>query len=400
MDTGTLEKTRKSHFIVFFIPYLLINALFAFKYGSRQNYIDVYLLTSVYAVLLAGIPVLFIKTNFGEIFYRNTFYIISLLFFLFTIWLNYKVDGYQLNTDRWSAMEAAIKALLNNEYPYSAIDHLNGRTSNLPTLIIIGIPFYLIGNEGYLQSFSFLLFILLLIRISDNYKARLFGLVLLISSVSYGWEIYSKSDLISNIIIVALFVTIIQKRQDSGKRSDPILVAVLSASLVLTRLVVIIPLSLLLVKIFFRYSSGERFRFAISAISGIAILLFIVFRNCHTLENFKTYNPFELQNRQLPLIISVVLILIPVIYSFRIKGLSQLIKSSIVFLLIPILLSFLLTLFSNGMHNSILQSAFDISYFDIVIPFLIIYLALSIDQPGAIKVNNKKLKKCSYGTHE
>lgn len=384
MDTEALEKTGKSHFIVFFFPYILINALFAFKYGSRQHYIDVYLLTSVYAALLAGIPVLFNKVSLGENFYRNTFYAASLLFFLFTIWLNHKVDGYQLNTDRWSAMESSVKALLNNEYPYSATDHLNGRTSNLPALIIIGIPFYLIGNTGYLQSFSFLLFIVLLIKIFDNYKARLYALALLISSASYGWEIYSKSDLISNIIILALFVTIIQKRYDSGKKSDPVLVAVLSASLVLTRLVVIIPLALLLVKIFLNYSIRNRLRFLISAITCVAILSFIIFRNYHTFNNLKIYNPFELQNRQLPFFLSVILIIIPIIYSNRIKGLNDLIKSSIVLLSVPVLLSFLLTLSRNGIYNSILDSAFDISYFNIISPFLIIYSALIIDRPDAI----------------
>ncbi|MDO9580746.1 MAG: hypothetical protein Q7J06_09320, partial [Bacteroidales bacterium] len=314
-----------------------------------------------------------------------TFFIITIFFFLFTLWLNYKVDGYQLNTDRWSAMEAAIKALLNNEYPYSAIDHLNGRTSNLPGLIIIGIPFYLLGDVGYLQSFTFLLFVFLLFRVFNNYKARLFGLVLLISCASYGWEIYSKSDLISNFIIATLFVIIIQKRSDSGKTTDPILIAVLSASLLLTRLNVIIPLSLLLVKIFFTYSSRNKFHFSISAILSVAILLFIVFRNYYSFENLKIYNPFELQNRNLPLLLSSIFTIMAILYSFRVKGLVHLIKSSIVLLFIPILLSFALTLYSNGFYNSILHSAFDISYFNMFVPFLIIYLALIVCQPEEIK---------------
>ena len=385
MESGEYKIFKVNHIFAFYILYLLINALFAFKYGSRQDSIDVCLLTSVYTILLVSIPVLFIKTSLSEVFYRNTFYAISVLFLLFTIWLNHKVDGYQLNTDRWSAMEAAIKALLNNEYPYSAIDHLNGRTSNLPTLIIIGIPFYLIGNVGYLQSFTFLLFVFLLFRILDSYKARLFGLILLISSVSYGWEIYSKSDLESNFILAVLFVTIIQKRYDEGKKSDPILIAVLSASLLLTRLNVIIPLMLLLGKIFFRYSPGNKFRFVISGILSCAILVFIVFRNYGTFENFRINNPFELQNRQLPLIISVILITISIIYSFRIRNLGHLIRSSIILLLVPILLSLILTINSNGISHSILESAFDISYFNMLIPFLIVLLALGIDQPGSIK---------------
>jgi hypothetical protein len=390
MDTETLKNTGKNQFIVFFIPYLLINALFAFKYGSRQNYIDAYLLTFIYVALLAGIPVLFIKVTFSEIIYKNTFYVVSLLFFLFTIWINYKVDGYQLNTDRWSAMEAGIKALLNNKYPYSALDHLNGRTSNLPTLILIGIPFHLIGNVGYFQSFSFLLFIFLLIKTIKTNKARLFALLLLISSASYGWEIYSKSDLISNIIIVAVFVVIIQMREDTGKKTDPVLLGILSAALALTRLVVIIPLALLLVKIFFKYSSKDRIRYVISASLSIAILLFIVFRDYGTFENFKIYNPFILQNRQFPFVIGIILIMMPVIYSYRIKGTIHLIKMSIIFLLMSIMLAFILKLSSYGIYDIIYKSAFDISYFNIVLPFLIIYIALSIGQPDVIRYNAKR----------
>ena len=74
-----------------------------------------------------------------------------------------------------------------------------------------------------------------------------------------------------------------------------------------------------------------------------------------------------------------------ILYSFRVKGLVHLIKSSIVLLFIPILLSFALTLYSNGVYNSILHSAFDISYFNMFVPFLIIYLALIVCQPEEIK---------------
>lgn len=85
-----------------------------------------------------------------------TFYIITSLFFTLTIFINNSVDGELLHVDRWSAMHVGIEALLNGEYPYTAVDHLGGRTSNLPALLFLGIPFYLLGDVGYLQSFTFL----------------------------------------------------------------------------------------------------------------------------------------------------------------------------------------------------------------------------------------------------
>lgn len=289
------------------------------------------------------------------------------------------IDGETLNVDRWSAMETAIRALLNDQYPYAAIDHLNGRTSNLPTLILIGIPFYYLGNVGYLQSFTFLLFMILIHDTFHNFKTRVFGLLLLVLSTSYGWEIYTKSDLMSNFIIILIFLVLVQKRYDENKKNNVILIAAISSSLLLTRLVAIIPLSLLLFKKIFKLSVKKKIIFLSTSILTVSILLTIVFNNYNSLENFILYNPFELQNRQLPFIISIICIILPMIFSFYIHNLKYLIKYSVILLFIPITTSFVLSIFEKGLYNSIVNSGFDISYFNIVTPFLIFYLTIKFN---------------------
>ena len=169
--------------IILFLLYFGINSLFIYKYGIRQDHIPISLLLVGFPILVLTIVYFILNFNLKSSRLKITYVTITIVFFLFTIFLNFIINGDSLNVDRWSAMEITISSILNNTYPYSAIDHLNGRSSNLPGLIVIGIPFYLLGNIGLLQSFSFLLFSYTIYITVTNDKAKLIGLFLLISSV-------------------------------------------------------------------------------------------------------------------------------------------------------------------------------------------------------------------------
>ena len=212
-----------------YLIYLLINCLFVFKYTSRPSNINEYIVTEAYFIAMLLFIYFYSKMSFMEYFYKYLFWIVALVFFVFTIYLNLKVDGTTLNVDRWSAMDVAVNALLNREYPYSAVDHMQGRTSNLPSLIFIGIPFFLMGDVGYLQSVTFILFLYVIYDIFKSYRDRLFCILLLVLSPSYIWEIYVKSDLMSNFILVLLFLIIIQKKISKGGKLNTILISFLSS---------------------------------------------------------------------------------------------------------------------------------------------------------------------------
>ncbi|MDP5043442.1 MAG: hypothetical protein NWQ06_00515, partial [Leeuwenhoekiella sp.] len=116
-----------------------------FKYGIRYfEVVEVTLIAFLYTGLVVVLVVKFPK-RFKPVQHiaNRIFYGLVVLFFGITIYINLKVNGYALHIDRWSAMTEGIAALLNGNYPYSALDHLGGRTSNLPTLFLIGLPFYL-----------------------------------------------------------------------------------------------------------------------------------------------------------------------------------------------------------------------------------------------------------------
>lgn len=365
----------KLKLIIPILIYLVINSLFVVKYTSRLNHYNEYLLTLLYVFIVILCIFFYLKFNI-KAYYKSLYIIVFFSFLAFTIYLNISVDGNNLNVDRWSAMEVSIKGLLNGRYPYSAIDHLGGRTSNLPSLIFIGIPFYLIGNIGFLQTFTFIIFSYLICIIFDNYRDRLFCLFLLILSPSYLWEIYVKSDLMSNFIFILLFLVIVQNRISKKKKINTYMLSFITATLTLTRLISIIPISLLLFKKFYNYTLREKTIFVITAFLTATFFLYVCFHNAADIDHLKKHNPFELQNRQLPFLISLFTILIPMIYSFQVINLTKLIKSSTYFLLLPICISLILNIIDNGIYSSIFNSSFDISYFNIALPFLLIYISL------------------------
>ena len=311
---------------------------------------------------------------------KIAYLLIVVLFFLFTVFLNIHIDGNSVNVDRWSAMETSISALLNNQYPYSAADHLNGRSSNLPGLIIIGLPFYYIGNIGILQSFTFLLFAFTIYKSIHNIKAKLLALILLILSISYLWEVYVKSDLISNFIIILSFISLWYLKYQNNKLEKGGLSAGIFSFLLFTRIVSIIPMTLLLFKPFNNSSAKIKLNFVLISVSTMFILGFIVLYNCPDMDFFRNNNPLTLQNRQLPLFISLILIIIPFFYSKKVVSLDSLIKYSLIFLSIPVFVSFAISNIRYGYYDAIINSTYDISYFNIILPFVIYYIAIKYDK--------------------
>lgn len=374
-----------------YLIYLLINSIFIIKYTSRLNFFNEFLFALIYLVIIILIIYSYGKINICEYYYKYIFFIIGVTFFVFTIYLNININGNNLNVDRWSAMEVGIKALLNGQYPYSAIDHLRGRTSNLPSLIFIGIPFYLMGNIGYLQSFAFLIFSLIMYIAFNNYRDRLFCMLLLTLSPSYLWEVYVKSDLMSNFIFILFFLIVVQNKIIKDKKINPIILPFISTALVLTRLTVIIPISLLLFKKIYKYSLTEKVKFIVISLLTSIVFLYICFNKVNSFEHLKYHNPFELQNRQLPFIISLATILIPIFYSFYVNDIKSLITSSTFFLFLPVLIAFLFNFYYHGIYSSIFKSTFDVSYFNIVSPFLLVSMTFNHNKLLVNIVQTKKL---------
>ncbi|MDH6252704.1 4-amino-4-deoxy-L-arabinose transferase-like glycosyltransferase [Chryseobacterium sp. H1D6B] len=357
---------------VFFI-YVIINSLFILKYGEQYNTA----LLAGYSIVLAAGFYFYIKTELKASFYKFLFWAGACSFFLCSIYVNYKVDGLSLNVDRWSAMETGINALLNGKYPYNIPDHMGQESSNLPVLIILGLPFYLLfGSVGYLQSFSFLLFCYLLIKIFDNYKQRTAVLILLIFSPSYLWEIYVKSDLFSNFIIVTGFTYLIWNRFIKQKNMRVELVSVLTALLLLTRLSVVLPLIIILFKSYWHFSLKDKIVFTGIFILMTAGILYLFFHNAPNLEVILKHNPFMIQGGKQPLFLSILYIIIAMMLSFKVKSFYTILAAAGNLLFICVFINLIMDLSEYGYQNMITNSYFDLSFFNMSMPFVTIALGM------------------------
>ena len=96
-------------------------------------------------------------------------------------------------------------------------------------------------------------------------------------------------------------------------------------------------------------------------------------------------NPFTVQATRQPLYITLSFVILSVLLSFRIKVKSQYYSFSGLLLFMMIFIFFIISLLNYGLQNVIANSYFDISYFNMCMPFVIVSI-------GLMFFNNKRLK--------
>lgn len=369
---------KNKYFYNSFKPlYICINLLFIYKYGIRQNYIPIQIIIILY-LFISGLILLKNPFDFEitkKIQSKYAYITSSFLIFIIIIAITFFTDGNALKVDRWSAMDVAISALLDGEYPYTAVDHLHGRTSNFPGLLILGIPFYLLGNVGYFQGAAFLLLSYTIYKFLPIKNAFQYMLLLIVSP-AYWWEIFSISDLFSNIILVFCFIILLKQKLKDNLFKYPILLGFSTSFLVLTRGIVAIPLILIVFKDFWQISLIKQLKYVISFVISFALLIAMVIINCPDLHTLKYYNPLVLQTSYLPNYLTIIALTLPFYFSFKIKSFENDFFTICTFLILfPTLLAFILKLNKTGIEKILIGSTFDLSYLSIVIPFILYEVA-------------------------
>lgn len=368
--------------------FLLINLLFLYKYSIRQDYISPYLILLIYTV----ISVLVLRKNifdfafFQKIKLQAVYFITVITLVLIVFFIVYNVDGNLLKVDRWSAMHVGIKSILKGEYPYTAKDHMNQYTSNLPGLFIIGLPFYLLGNVGYLQVFTNLL-MFYTIRNYFEIKKSLYYILLLVISPAYWWEIFCLSDLISNVFLVLCFLIFHNQNYSNEKYRKPILLGSILAFFTLTRGILLVPIALYFFHDFWKTTKITKAKFIISGLVVFGLLILMAFYNCPDLQTLKEYNPLKTQTRQLPNGIVIICLLLPFFVSHKIKNFyNDFLKATVFLLILPVVIAFFIEMNKDSLYIILTEKFFDLSYLSMVFPFMILLF---------INSNNEMLVKVS-----
>lgn len=309
--------------------------------------------------------------------------IIALLLTL--AWIQFKIDPYSIKVDRWSAIHGFLQNLLDGEYPYAAKTHLGGYGSPFPVWQILHLPFYLLGNVGW----SFLpVFLLFLHSFSLNHgnEQSLKAGVFLLASPAFIYEIMVRSDLMTNFLFVtALIGYFIHYRINIQHHGW--LVALTCGLLLSTRLAAIFPFCML----YFKESlSTKKTLFVICGTLAVFSATFLPFVFS---QQFSTFNPFILQTRQGHAIDLLFLILCGILLALTHKQcLNKYYFHTALLLMLLVLITFIHTMAQWNLWNQLFASVFDITYFNMSLPFIVCSLAMGYTTEwgsGTYRLKNK-----------
>ena len=368
---------------ILYVLYFLINALFITKYLMRISLSVTLLVLSAY--LLAGLLLPRLAARVGHVGSRSLWFAI-LGFILVLAGMQYLIDPYQIQVDRWSAIHNFINYLVHGRYPYMAPTHLGGYGSPFPVWQFLHIPFYYLNNVG-LSLFAVLAFTLYTVKRLYGNRATLCFLACLLYSPAFLYEILVRSDLMANFLLVLAVINLLLIKQ-AGLSTRPVLFSLLLGMLLSTRLAVAIPFFIFLLRPFLSLNFRRKtsFLLGIFLTFSLTFLPFLLWDMKSLL--FFEYNPFVLQTRQGSL--SGILLLIPVmIYlAFSWQDNRRRLYGNIgygLFLLTAV--TFIINMATSGNYR-LFSPTYDISYFSMSLPFITAWDALTKLPGNLITVKN------------
>ena len=376
MKTILLRLTK--HSLLLRILYFLVNGLFILKYVSRTN-INPYLSLVLYILIVLFIYVfyeyLFIK-NIPQNKIKIRFWVLLILICVAVLTIQFTINPFTLQIDRWSAINNFIRNLFNGEYPYAARTHMGGYSSPFPVWQVFHIPFYLLGNVALGMLFSILLTAILLLRLFKSYQKAFAFFLFLVLSPAFWYEVAVRSDIFYNFLLCFLAIAIIYKEKYTIQ-NQAFGLGILCGLFLSTRFSVVVPFAIILLPDFFRSDIKQKTVFAfISIFTFVISFLPFVFWNYNTLFFFK-YNPFVLQTRQGSMIEIILIACLVIFLSMRwkddFKKCSTYISLTFIILVI---LTFLHKMILYKFKVSLFDSAYDISYFNMALPFIIYSLSI------------------------
>jgi hypothetical protein len=299
---------------------------------------------------------------------------------IFIVFVQNKINPSTINVDRWSAINNFILNLLHGISPYSAQTHLGGYGSPFPVWQIFHLPFFLLGDIALAMVFCFLCFIITIKWFTDSNKVALSSLFMLILSPAFWYEVLVRSDLMYNFLCVLIALLIIRKL-NINIQSNTVKLGIICGLFLSTRLSIFIPFALY----FFYEFKSINFKKKIIFLF-ITLLVFLLTFLPFAIWDFKTlflsrHNPFILQTSQSSGLEIIIVLFLVIYFSLRAKSNFNLTVSyiSITFFIL-VGLTFLIRAFNNKFIWSIFSSAYDISYFNMALPFTIFSLSLFYHQ--------------------
>jgi len=363
--------------------YALANALFVYKYSARLT-INPLLASFAYVILLILLFVVLYRNQALKIpiaIQRRLFIAFVLLCAIALAVVMRQFDPGQFRIGRYNALHDWISRLLDGQFPYAS----TANPSGMPFIFVLALPFYFLGDLGLFQIFGFLLFAAAVYKRSfNNLQSAFRTVVLLLLAPIFLFEIVTRSELISNIIIIIIYLGVLEI---SIPRARPVSLALLGVGaglLLSTRLIGALIFGCFLMHLFKRkIGSGILFLIFMAAGFLATLLPFIIWDR----EAFM--RPLLIQSSYAPAWLIIAALMVSIIAGALARTPKAVYVSIAFTLFSAVAAAFLITVSSVGWASAVIGSGFDISYFGFPLPFLLMSLILpeqeisGVDKPLA-----------------
>ena len=358
--------------------FIIVNFLFSVKYLSRIS--DYYILLSVVisALYLFAIPLIqrIVARYNSRLHWVN---ILLLIMFLGLSSLVFEmVDVNSINVDRWSVISTFWDEVFKGNYAYYAKSNDGNVPGPMPFYFLLAFPFYIVGELGYF-SFAGLAAFYFILRMSLSSKSQTVGLIMVMCSLPYLWEIVCRSNIFLNGTIV-LFTIIYVLGIEKFTTARIILAGILIGLVLSTRNVFVIPFIITFV---FKIKNGNMKFLQVMAVGSIALfcfaLTFLPFVMGHW-DDFLVMNPFIIQGSYfMPLHFTLLFLAASAMFGFFCKSAADVHFYSAMTLFLTISFYLLYKTFLSGFEAAFFGIVADISYFILCLPFAVYYYLLVND---------------------
>jgi hypothetical protein len=260
---------------------------------------------------------------------------------------------------RYAALLEWLERFLSGIFPYGGLT----RPSGFPFLFLFALPFYLLGDLGLLQIFSFLLFAYLLFLRKGNLSTIIF----LLLSPGFYFEVLVRSELFTNMVLILSYLILWQKRAEQIKKSFLIPYGLLGGLLLATRGIALFPY-LIFFPGDFRREGEKGIIFSLSLAFGFLLVNLPFF--LWNPKEFIRSGPFSIQAAYIPFWLLLLSFPLGLIYGLKGRKEDSFPALSL-FTFFLVFLPFLLTVFNYGFVATLFNTKFDISYFLLSLPFLL-----------------------------
>jgi hypothetical protein len=353
--------------------FIAVNALFVAKYSSRAS------ATWFPCITLAAMFAYYLFLVYGVrhvLRWRRTAWAFVAICFVALIAVQYSIDPYALNVDRWSALHFPIQNMLDGLYPYTAQTHLGGNASPFPVWQVLHVPFFLLGNVG-LSFFAVAAFFVWTVRRAWGGRCALLAATLLAVSPAVWYEVAVRSDFLTNMLLLGAAINLCMKRISAAwVNRYAVGISAAIALFACTRILTLVPIGLLALPFWLQLGWKKKLLTVLTfALVYLATFLPFALWDWHDFFHHAN-NPWSLQTRQGYAVDFLLFLPLAVLFALTWRGRVQryfLNVSAMLLIFVGITIIHRMYAYANW---NLFHSLNDITYFNSLLPFLIPALCL------------------------